>query len=127
MNTVGPYHNRQETYSYFMLPFCHGPKKAVSHYHENIGEALQGTELEYSGIDIRFKGAWSKPGKYDKKHLNLTDFAEDIKSQEYCSVVLDKAKYVMFKYAVKHHYWYQMYLDDLPSWALVGDFGSCEC
>ena len=22
MNTVGPYHNRQETYSYFSLPFC---------------------------------------------------------------------------------------------------------
>ena len=56
MNTVGPYHNRQETYSYFTLPFCRGPKKTVSHYHENIGEALQGTELEFSGIDIRFKG-----------------------------------------------------------------------
>ena len=22
MNTVGPYHNRQETYEYFALPFC---------------------------------------------------------------------------------------------------------
>ena len=22
MNTVGPYHNRQETYEYFSLPFC---------------------------------------------------------------------------------------------------------
>ena len=28
-----------------------------------------------------------------------------------------------FKYAVKHHYWYQMYLDDMPMWALVGDYG----
>jgi hypothetical protein len=58
MNTVGPYHNRQETYSYFTLPFCHGPKKAVSHYHETMGEALQGTELEYSGIDIHFRGVY---------------------------------------------------------------------
>ena len=56
MNTVGPYHNRQETYSYFTLPFCHGPKKDVSHYHESMGEALQGTELEFSGIDIHFRG-----------------------------------------------------------------------
>lgn len=24
MNTVGPYHNRQETYSFFTLPFCKG-------------------------------------------------------------------------------------------------------
>ena len=27
MNTVGPYHNRQETYEYFSLPFC---KECVS-------------------------------------------------------------------------------------------------
>ena len=25
-----------------------------------------------------------------------------------------------FQYAVKHHYWYQMYIDDMPMWALVG-------
>ena len=56
MNTVGPYHNRQETYAYFSLPFCQGPKQSISHYHETLGEALQGTELEYSGLQIDFKG-----------------------------------------------------------------------
>ena len=56
MNTVGPYHNRQETYSYFSLPFCEGPKKDISHYHETLGEALQGVELVFSGLDIDFKG-----------------------------------------------------------------------
>ena len=56
MNTVGPYHNRQETYSYFSLPFCAGPKETISHYHETLGEALQGVELEFSGLDIDFKG-----------------------------------------------------------------------
>ena len=54
MNTVGPYHNRQETYGFFSLPFCRGPKKDISHYHETLGEALQGTELEFSGLDIDF-------------------------------------------------------------------------
>ena len=58
MNTVGPYHNRQETYSYFSLPFCAGPKESIGHYHETLGEALQGTELEFSGLDIDFKGAY---------------------------------------------------------------------
>ena len=24
-------------------------------------------------------------------------------------------------YAVKNHYWYQMYVDDLPIWGIVGD------
>ena len=59
MNTVGPYHNRQETYSFFTLPFCRGPLKHVSHHHESIGEALQGTELEFSGLEIKFKGKLS--------------------------------------------------------------------
>lgn len=54
MNTVGPYHNRQETYSYFSLPFCVGPKENIGHYHETLGEALQGVELEFSGLDLDF-------------------------------------------------------------------------
>lgn len=56
MNTVGPYHNRQETYAYFSLPFCVGSKETISHYHETLSEALQGVELEFSGLDIEFKG-----------------------------------------------------------------------
>ena len=55
MNTVGPYHNRQETYNYFSLPFCRGSKKELSHYHETLGENILGVELEYSGIEINFK------------------------------------------------------------------------
>lgn len=56
MNTVGPYHNRQETYAYFSLPFCVGAKQSINHYHETMSEALQGVELEFSGYDIDFKG-----------------------------------------------------------------------
>lgn len=56
MNTVGPYHNRQETYAYFSLPFCSGPKKSIDHYHETLGEALLGVELEISGFEIHFRG-----------------------------------------------------------------------
>ena len=52
---MGPYHNRQETYEYFSLPFCKGAKKTISHYHENLGEALQGVELEFSGLDVAFR------------------------------------------------------------------------
>jgi len=56
MNTIGPYPNRQETYRYFSLPFCSGPKKSINHYHETFAENLQGVELEFSGLDIDFKG-----------------------------------------------------------------------
>jgi len=74
MNTVGPYHNRQETYKYFSLPFCVGSKKSISHYHETLGEALQGVELEFSGLDIKFKGkhvkAHSRLKTSKQKHTN---------------------------------------------------------
>lgn len=48
-------HNRQETYKYFSLSIL-WVKKSISHYHETLGEALQGVELEFSGLDIKFKG-----------------------------------------------------------------------
>ena len=96
MNTVGPYHNRQETYKYFSLPFCVGSKKSISHYHETLGEALQGVELEFSGLDIKFK--------------------DDVMPGTYCEIDLDKEKRDAFVYAIKNHYWYQMYIDDLPIW-----------
>ncbi|KAJ1566377.1 hypothetical protein HK405_010071, partial [Cladochytrium tenue] len=40
-NGVGPYHNRQETYDYFQLPFCKGASD-LNHRHESLGEALLG-------------------------------------------------------------------------------------
>lgn len=101
MNTVGPYHNRQETYSYFSLPFCEGPKKDLGHYHETLGEALQGVELVFSGLDIDFKASTAKT--------------------KYCEIELTKENFLAFEYAVKNHYWYQMYLDDLPVWGIIGE------
>ncbi|VDO82394.1 unnamed protein product [Soboliphyme baturini] len=102
MNTVGPYHNRQETYPYFSLPFCAGPKKAISHYHETLGEGLLGVELEYSGLRMQFK--------------------EDIEKTVFCSMVLYEEHVEALKHAIKNYYWYQMYIDDLPIWGLVGEY-----
>lgn len=102
MNTVGPYHNRQETYEYFRLPFCKGPKESkIDRHHENLGDALQGVELKFSGLEIKFK--------------------ENINPQKYCEVEVNQVKHDAFAYAIKNHYWYQMYLDDLPIWGIVGE------
>lgn len=103
MNTVGPYVNHQETYNYFSLPFCRGPKKDISHYHETIAEAIQGVELEFSGLDMKFKS-------------NITD------PVEYCHVDLTPQHTETFKYAIKNLYSYQMYLDDLPIEGLIGEY-----
>lgn len=42
---------------------------------------------------------------------------------KYCDIELNKAKYETFVYAVKNHYWYQMYMDDLPIW---GEFAQMK-
>lgn len=106
VNTVGPYHNRQETYPYFSLPFCAGPKPSISHYHETLGENLLGVELEFSGVYMAFQ--------------------EDHPKTDYCTVELSKGKFDLFAYAIKNHYWYQMYIDDLPIWGIVGEYDEKE-
>lgn len=103
MNTVGPYDNRQETYGYFTLPFCKGPKKEISHYHETISDAIQGVDLIFSGYGIEFKS--------------------DLPKTIVCAMELDKEKMLSLAYAVQNNYWYQMYIDDLPIWGRVGERG----
>ena len=102
MNTVGPYHNRQETYDYYSLPFCKGTstKKHVRP-HENIGDALQGIEFVFSGLDIKFK--------------------KNVEATEYCKINLHEGNYEEMVHAINHHYWYQAYIDDLPIWGIVGE------
>jgi transmembrane 9 superfamily member 3 len=95
---------RQETYEYYSLPYCRGPKQQISHAHETIGEALLGVELQFSGLDIRFK--------------------ENVERTPFCSITLGEHAMRAFSFAVRNHYWYQMFLDDLPIWGNVGDFGS---
>ncbi|KAK6031688.1 endomembrane protein 70 [Ostertagia ostertagi] len=93
---VGPYSNRQETYAYFSLPFCRGPKQSISHYHETMGESLLGVELDFSGLDIKFR--------------------TNTKKTVFCKMKLTNEAYQTFVYAIKNSYFYQMYLDDMPIW-----------
>nr|CAD2176998.1 unnamed protein product [Meloidogyne enterolobii] len=101
MNTVGPYSNRQETYNYYSLPFCKGRKEAIGHYHETLGEALLGVDLQFSGLEINFK--------------------KELKKTVICTKYISRDDADAFVFAVEHNYWYQMYIDELPIWALVGE------
>eukprot|EP01134_Creolimax_fragrantissima_P004868 CFRG4868T1 len=99
MNTVGPYHNRQETYKFFSLPICQGSHTKVGHYHETMAEALQGVELQNSGYNIKF-------GVNEK--------------QDACSSTLTVSDAKKLVYAITNNYWSQMYLDDLPIMSVLG-------
>jgi len=98
-NKVGPYHNPQESYLYHSLPFCR------PYIHERksrtLGDALEGNTLVNTGIKIQF--------------LNDTEFTH------MCTVKLNAETAASFKYAIQHQYWYQMYMDELPVWAMVGE------
>jgi len=98
-NKVGPYHNPQETYLYHSLPYCR------PYVHErksrSLGDALEGNTLINTGIKISF--------------LNDTEFTH------MCTVKLNSETASSFQFAISHHYWYQMYIDELPVWAMVGE------
>ncbi|KAL7668873.1 hypothetical protein ACOME3_009555 [Neoechinorhynchus agilis] len=100
MNTVGPYHNRQENYPYFSLPFCAGGRKEISHRHETISEHLLGMELEYSGLEIKFKN--------------------DVTNTNFCSIASTPDQLRQFIDAINRDYWYEMLIDDLPAYSEVG-------
>ena len=103
LNKVGPYNNPQETYSFYRLPFCR-PEHIVDqqrHKRPGLGEILEGTEYINSGLLIEFG--------VDRPHAPV------------CSKTLTKEEADAFRHAVSNFYWYQLYLDDLPAWGMVGE------
>ncbi|CAM9269803.1 unnamed protein product, partial [Chrysoparadoxa australica] len=104
-NKVGPYHNPQETYSYYKLPFCK-PNLGVGFKRkkQGIGETIAGDELRNSGLVVQF--------------------AEAQPRTIMCTSQLTDEAVKQFTQAVDESYWYNMYLDDLPIWGMVGRQGN---
>lgn len=46
--------------------------------------------------------------------------AADIPKKVVCSNVLDDSQAATFRKAVKKHYWYELFMDELPVWGFVG-------
>ena len=76
VNKVGPYHNPQETYVYFSLPFC--TTKAVDkleHRWDALGEVLEGNDLISSGLPVRFQEPVGERSKICSMKLREEDSA----------------------------------------------------
>jgi hypothetical protein len=57
VNTIGPYANPSEIYSYYSLPVCAPPKEQRSPDRTfNLGESLEGDEFKKSLYVLKFKG-----------------------------------------------------------------------
>jgi len=101
VNKVGPFRNPQETYLFYSLPWC-TPDENVETPGEGLGEALQGYELRKSGMPMQF--------------------AKDTERRVICRKdSLSKHDADTFIYAIRNQYWYQLFLDDLPIWGMVGE------
>lgn len=57
LSKVGPYHNPQEVYSYYALPFCKPDQPLIPETRiGGLGEILEGSELQNSDLPIAFGG-----------------------------------------------------------------------
>lgn len=106
-NKIGPYHNPQETYAYTSLPWCtpSTPKEHRSKSH-SLGVILEGDQLMDSGLSVAFR--------------------KDQKMTKICDLTLDEKSARKFTRAVQQHYWYQMYIDELPIWGMLGEYMMAE-
>lgn len=118
VHKVGPYANPQEAYHYYSLPYCapenektsstSEKKKSESLFNElrsnSIGEYLGGHTLRHSGHDVKFAP-------------QQNTFSEKCTTKK----PLSKADAEKFALAARDTWVYQMYLDDLPIWGVVGE------
>ena len=107
LSKVGPYHNTYETYSYYALPFCKPdaqlePATRIG----GLGEILEGNDLQNSDIPIKF--------------LQNVDHAV------VCKMTVDDQSAQLLAFAVSNHYWYQLFVDELPVWGMVGEIVADE-
>ena len=103
VNKVGPFNNPQETYNYYELPFCKvETDKPAKHRWGGLGEVLEGNELIDSNIELKFR--------------------MDTPKTTICRDQLDQKMVRKFKRAIRHHYWYEFFMDELPVWGFVGEF-----
>lgn len=117
VHKAGPLSNPQEAYPYYDLPYCapksptnlpnHSAGSPTKHTLFNIGkvislaEQLGGHVLHHSGHAIQFAGH---------------SYREGCKTDP---LTIEQAG--RFTAAVREEWFYQMYIDDLPIWGMVGE------
>jgi len=100
VNTVGPFHNPAESYRYYSLPYC-SPKDSSRSAQDNLGEVLAGDRRSPSLYDIRF--------------------GVDIQWTALCQFTLSQDDIRRFTNAIKQHYLFELFVDELPVKGFVGE------
>ena len=103
-SSLQPFHNPAESYTYYSLPYCM-PKSSVKlprgSDDDNLGEVLAGDRRRASMYDIRF--------------------GVDIQWTALCHFRLSQDDIKQFMDAIKQHYIFEMFVDDLPVKGFIGE------
>ena len=126
---VGPYANPQEAYEYYTLPFCapeteHHPTLGKDPFvfnslksYAGIGEQVGGHALRHTGHDLVFGGeGGGHAGGGKGNDAEAPPVIEECTTGE-----LSPQEATRFATAAEDQWFYQMYLDDLPVWGMVGE------
>lgn len=109
VNSVGPYHNPQETYPYYHLPYCkpsHGIE--TRRRPSGIGEILEGNELRNSGLKLVFPGMLTLRLTLPYTCVEYDIFAlENVDKEDVCDLKMTKEIAAEFELAIERQYWYQ--------------------
>ena len=105
---IGPYHNPSEAYPYFSVPgICPPlPHTTVAGASDSLGVLLEGDNLEDTGIRFPFR--------------------TDVASARICDLDLSSEVMPSLSYVVENHYWFQLMIDDLPAFGMLGEWISAE-
>ena len=96
---VGPFGNPSEVYHYYSLPFC--APDTIEHDDHGIGEHLRGDRKAFTPYEI--------------------DFLAAIEWRVLCKKKLNRKQVEAFEHAVENEYYFEMFVDDLPVWGLIGE------
>mmetsp|Transcript_8546 Transcript_8546/g.14987 ORF Transcript_8546/g.14987 Transcript_8546/m.14987 type:complete len:684 (-) Transcript_8546:183-2234(-) len=116
VNKVGPYANPQEAYEYYTLPYCapdtrHHPDNKDGSFNalkaHSMGERLGGHALRHSGHDLIYPS------------VSTTADAGVLETCTTEGLTAEQVK--LFATAAEDQWFYQMYVDDLPVWGMVGE------
>ena len=99
---VSPYTNPFESYDYFSLPFCPYSGSDLDPP-KRMFDAFLGNNLQRTGLTLKF--------------------AENKTDSNICTIHLNEQTAKKFSQAVEKKFYYQLYIDKLPVWAMVGAKG----
>ena len=104
VNNVGPFHNPAESYKYYSLPYCEpsadsAPTPAPAS--DNLGEILAGDRRRASLYDVRFRS--------------------DDAGKTLCEKALSAAEVESLVRAIRQHYVFEMFVDELAVKGFVGE------